>query len=320
MWVFKLLEGKCLGHKGQFTLTPWWTSLMCFFKFVAWNILGQKGQCLRTLSWTSLMCRANLLRDISFPHWGHFSLNPEWTTCMCSENLDDPICFLHSCVAHVSLPNMAVYVNRIDHLVAVAALFLWPMDAFDVQWEIPRWTKSFPTLRTLVWHLRTSCSTWVVKSFLVKLLRIVSLHLFSSVLNGQPAVILNLRTAIWLRGSFFIDVVAVDIAIDSLFLIKIWLPWTKGKLLNKLNIWCASIMTIRNMLDWKCSSQFKNLLFLFLLQLLQLFHFFLQLLISFLQLQHSTVQELFICTGFSFASDSPLTSMVELIFTSGGCL
>ena len=37
-----------------------------------------------------------------------------------------------SCVAHVSLPNMEVYARRVDHLVAIAALLLWPMDAFGV--------------------------------------------------------------------------------------------------------------------------------------------------------------------------------------------
>ena len=159
MWVFKLLEGKCLGHKGHFTLTPWWTSLMCFFKFVAWNILGQKGQCLRTLSWTSLMCRANLLRYF-FSTLRALFLESWVDHLHVLGELGRPYLLLAfwalSCVAHVSLPNMAVYVNRIDHLVAVAALFLWPMDAFDVSVEIPRCSEPFTTLRTLVGHLRSS--------------------------------------------------------------------------------------------------------------------------------------------------------------------
>ena len=95
-----------------------------------------------------------------------------------------------SCVAHVSFPNMAFYVSRVDYLVAITALLLWPMDAFDVQGEILRFTESFLTLRTLVGHLRTSCSTRVVNSFLIKFLRITSL------LNGQPHVFLNLCSAI----------------------------------------------------------------------------------------------------------------------------
>ena len=37
-----------------------------------------------------------------------------------------------SCVAHVSFPDMEVYARRVDHLVAIAALLLWPMDAFGV--------------------------------------------------------------------------------------------------------------------------------------------------------------------------------------------
>ena len=38
-----------------------------------------------------------------------------------------------SCVAHVSFPNMAVYVTRVDHPVTITTLFLGPMDAFDMR-------------------------------------------------------------------------------------------------------------------------------------------------------------------------------------------
>ena len=66
------------------------------------------------------------------------------------------------------------------------------MNLADVPGETPRLTESFPALRTLVGHLRTSCSTWVVNSFLI----IASLHLLSSPLNGQLPVFVNLRSAI----------------------------------------------------------------------------------------------------------------------------
>ena len=36
------------------------------------------------------------------------------------------------CVAFVSFPNMAFYARQAEHLVAIAALLLWPMDAFGV--------------------------------------------------------------------------------------------------------------------------------------------------------------------------------------------
>ena len=66
-----------------------------------------------------------------------------------------------SCVALVSSPNMAFYPRGVDHFVAINALYFWLMDAFefDVHGEIPRCTESFTTLRTLVGHLITSCST-----------------------------------------------------------------------------------------------------------------------------------------------------------------
>ena len=55
-----------------------------------------------------------------------------------------------SCIAHVSLLNMAFYANRVEHLVAISALLLWPMDASDVQGEIARCAESFTALKTLV--------------------------------------------------------------------------------------------------------------------------------------------------------------------------
>ena len=128
-------------------------------------IEGQKGHCLRTLSWTCLTCRAKLLKAISFSQRGHFSLIPEWATCMCCVNLDDLICFVHSGHSLVSplwdSPYMAFYPRGVDHFVAINALYFWLMDAFefDVHGEIPRCTESFTTLRTLVGHLITSCST-----------------------------------------------------------------------------------------------------------------------------------------------------------------
>ena len=55
-----------------------------------------------------------------------------------------------SCVAHVSLPNVEVSARRLEHLVAITALLLWPMDASDVQGEIARCAESFTALKTLV--------------------------------------------------------------------------------------------------------------------------------------------------------------------------
>ena len=55
-----------------------------------------------------------------------------------------------SCVAHVSFPDMAFYLSRANHLVAISALLLRPMDAFDVLGETSRWTEPFAALRTLV--------------------------------------------------------------------------------------------------------------------------------------------------------------------------
>ena len=55
-----------------------------------------------------------------------------------------------SCVAQVGLPNVEFYFIRTNHLVAITALLLWPMDAFDVQGKIPRCTESFAALKTLV--------------------------------------------------------------------------------------------------------------------------------------------------------------------------
>ena len=37
-----------------------------------------------------------------------------------------------SCVAHVSFPDMAFNLSRVDHLVTITALLLRPMDAFDM--------------------------------------------------------------------------------------------------------------------------------------------------------------------------------------------
>ena len=63
------------------------------------------------------------------------------------------------CVAFVSFPNMAFYARQAENLVAITALLLWPMDDFDVRGEISRSIESFTTLRTLVGHIRTCCST-----------------------------------------------------------------------------------------------------------------------------------------------------------------
>ena len=37
-----------------------------------------------------------------------------------------------SCVAHVSFPSMTFNLSRVEHLVTITALLLWPMDAFNV--------------------------------------------------------------------------------------------------------------------------------------------------------------------------------------------